>query len=886
VPMPIMERYRVITLSADIMMINKIRFFMSISRNVRFGTSEMIENMRETTLLSCFKNILGVYRQRGFRVRHALMDGQFEPLRGDLAAMGVELNTASNDEHVPEIERYNRTVKERVRGIYNTLPFKRMPGRMVIEMVSSSVFWLNAFPANGGVSPTLSPRTLITGSTIDFNKHCKLEFGEYAQVHEEHDNSMVSRTTGAIALRPTGNAQGGYFFLSLTSGRRLNRNNWTKLPMPQDVIDRVHVLGRRYPRGLTFGDRNGDAVLDDYDNVNDDDDDESYDPDDDASASTDDDSSDVGTDDSDDDDDDVDDDSDDDDDDDEDNDDTHPRAATGVPPPAPDGADADDDDAASASIAGVDDDETEPAADDNTDDIAAEMDNKYGPRTGAYSLCPQKAPNYEHLHLINADLQHPMNHISLTQYNVKKGLKLFGQDGVDAVLKEVQQLHDRDVLLPKDPQMLTPQEKSSALTYLMFLKKKRCGKIKGRGCADGRKQRAYVTKEDSSSPTVSLEALMLSLIIDAKEGRDVATVDIPGAFMQTDMEEKVYMRIDGVMADLLVKIDPDKYKKFVTKVRGKSVLYVLLNKALYGTIMASLLFWKDLCKTLEEWGFEANPYDLCVMNKTINGKQFTIAWHVDDLKLSHVDPNVVTSVIEDMSERYGKDVPLTVTRGKVHDYLGMVIDFTEEGRVKITMYQYIDEMLAGLPEDMDGEAPSPAPAFLFEVNPKAMPLEQNDKDMFHHNVAKLLFLCKRAHPDLQTAVAFLMTHVKPSDADDYKKLRRVMCYLRATKRLPLVLVDDGTGMLRWYADSSFAVHCDMRSHTGGFLTLGKGAAYSTSTRQKLNTKSSTEAELVGVDDIMPQVIWTRYFLEAQGYKVNDNIVHQDNEHHGRRSSGR
>jgi len=119
-----------------------------------------------------------------------------------------------------------------------------------------------------------------------------------------------------------------------------------------------------------------------------------------------------------------------------------------------------------------------------------------------------------------------------------------------------------------------------------------------------------------------------------------------------------------------------------------------------------------------------------------------------------------------------------------------------------------------------------------------------------------------------------------------------MRYLRATKRLPLVLEDDGTGMLRWYADSLFAVHGDMRSHTSGFLTLGKGAAYSTLTRQKLNTKSSTEAELVGVDDVMPQVIWTRYFLEAQGYKVNDNIVYQDNmsamllEKNGRHSSGR
>jgi len=79
----------------------------------------------------------------------------------------------------------------------------------------------------------------------------------------------------------------------------------------------------------------------------------------------------------------------------------------------------------------------------------------------------------------------------------------------------------------------------------MFLKKKRCGRIKGRGCADGRKQRVYKTKEETSAPTVEVESLFLSCVIDAEEGRDVAKCDIPGAFMQADMDEVVYMRLSG-----------------------------------------------------------------------------------------------------------------------------------------------------------------------------------------------------------------------------------------------------------------------------------------------------------------------------------------------------
>jgi hypothetical protein len=93
-----------------------------------------------------------------------------------------------------------------------------------------------------------------------------------------------------------------------------------------------------------------------------------------------------------------------------------------------------------------------------------------------------------------------------------------------------------------------------------------------------------------------------------------------------------------------------------------------------------------------------------------------------------------------------------------------------------------------------------------------------------------------------------------------------------------------------WVDASFAVHPDMKSHTGATMSMGKGSVYSSSTRQKLNTKSSTEAELVGVDDRMPQILWTRYFLEAQGYEVRENKIYQDNqsamllENNGRGSS--
>jgi hypothetical protein len=151
--------------------------------------------------------------------------------------------------------------------------------------------------------------------------------------------------------------------------------------------------------------------------------------------------------------------------------------------------------------------------------------------------------------------------IVMTQYNLRQGIKKFGMKGKAAVMEELQQLYDRDVMQPISKNDLSPEERKGALRYLMSLKEKRCRKIKGRGCADGRPQRDYMSKEDNSLPTVATEALMLTSVIEAIENRDVATCNIPGAFMQSDMKGKVIMKLEGVMAEVIIKIDPSKYNR-------------------------------------------------------------------------------------------------------------------------------------------------------------------------------------------------------------------------------------------------------------------------------------------------------------------------------------
>ena len=162
-------------------------------------------------------------------------------------------------------------------------------------------------------------------------------------------------------------------------------------------------------------------------------------------------------------------------------------------------------------------------------------------------------------------------------------------------------------------------------------------------------------------------------VIDAMEGRCVAVMDVPVAFLQADMpeDETVHVHITGIMVDILLGIDPEMYGPYVVMEGKEKVLYLELLQATYGTLRAAHLFWEKLSGELQEWGFKANPYDSCVVNKMINGKQCTIGWHVDDVQCSHVDPMVVEHMISLMGNEFGKDAPLTVSRDKVHEYLGM-----------------------------------------------------------------------------------------------------------------------------------------------------------------------------------------------------------------------
>lgn len=253
------------------------------------------------------------------------------------------------------------------------------------------------------------------------------------------------------------------------------------------------------------------------------------------------------------------------------------------------------------------------------------------------------------------------------------------------------------------------------------------------------------------------------------------------------------------------------------------------------------------------------------------GVQCTVLIHVDDLKISCKDSRGVEDVITHLTNVYGK---MNVCRDKIIDYLGMDFDYSKKGEVKISMTAMVEQIIEEL--GIHESNKTPAANDLFQVDKESPLLDKERAKLFHSIVAKLLYMAKRARPDVLTATSFLTTRCQAPTEQDWAKLVRIGKYLYGAKDLCLRLAADHEVKINAFIDASFASHQDGKSHTGETVTLGKGAIFNKSSKQKLVAKSSTEAELIGLSDGLPHVLWMKNFLQAQGYEIGPAIIHQDN----------
>ena len=911
-PPSILNYYKDVELSVDVLHVNRLPFLASVSKNIHFTTIDALDNMKTETMERVINMILRSYGIRGFRVITVHVDIQFKAI-SDRKTLECGVNVVSRGEHVPEIERMIRVLKERARCYISMLAkvgIHTIPKIMVMHIMRTVTFYLNAFVWRRGVSQILPPLTIVKGIALDYNKHFHVIPGEYLHTYEGTTNTMRERTTSCLALGPSDNLQGGVRCYSLSTGKVLHRmkSDITIMKMPVDAIRRLRYRTRKEKSlpGLVFGDRNNtDIPVDGIAGVDDDDEsnceqhateleteeeEEGQDNTDQQKQEPKQEEVPIGIEER------ID-----------DNDQQDPAKVedidvtdvTGVPGVMPEHR---YDEVGVPDLQATESDEDSDSEDEEyrtrsgriskPRDFEAEFPAVYG--ESELIIASKEDINYDEVisplsedeyQLYVEALQwfdHDFNEIDGMMFkaetmSIQKGIKQFGEIGKDSARKEIDNLLGNECFGEINFASITQEMKDQALPMLMFMIMKRNGNLKSRAVANGSYQRVYTDKEDCTSPTPDFYAFKYIVAVIAKEGRDCATVDLPGFFLQTeqDKDKTILLKLTGSIAMLLIEIDP-KWRKYLVEENGKKVIYVVCSKAIYGTMNAALLAYKKLAKLFLVWGFVMNPYDPCVWNIMVGRDQMTIMFHIDDLLMSHKKAEIVTRYIKLLTEEYGKRDPLTVTRGLVHEYLGMTFDLRTKGEVALSQYDYIKKMNTRLPDEMKGKNRStPAPADLFKQKDNDAELDKDRQQLYHTITAETLWLSQRSRPDTQLATGYHCTRVKNPTENDWAKLIWEQQYIWTTRFIPLIIAITEKGAII-YIDGAHATHTDSKGHSGLYATLGKGAMINVSKKVSLNTLSSTETEVVSTGERLPKCIWFRYFRIWQGDEPVEDVLMQDN----------
>lgn len=727
-----------------------------------------------------------------------------------------------------------QTLKNRVRTHEHALSFQ-MNRALLIGCVMASARGVNLQPSSTSVDKA-SPLEKFSGVKLDYKRDLRCKFGDWCQATVPvTDNTMDARTEGCVCMGSAGNLTGSVLMWCLETGRVIVRDQFVLLPMTDHTAARITATAVRdglAPSGAAGGaNPNASPMV--------------------APAQTE-------------------------------------TSATAVHhlgdvPVA--------DDAGVVIGAPTEVTQVTPAAATTPDvqSAASTVSTDYGElrrstrsnlgqapeRFGDFSFTASEVAANDLLQcLIHRANFHDEKFAF--KMSVRAAMRDRGEEAKPVIEAELQQMLDKGVWHAVKTSSLSVAARKAIIRSTMFLKDKWTAsglfdKFKARLVAGGDQQDKQLY-DNLSSPTAATSSVLAVAAICAAEHRQAMVIDIGGAFLNADMAPTgvtVHMRLDRIMTEILVKLDPT-YAPFV---ETSGCCVVALDKALYGCVEASALWYSNLRDKLTSDGFVPNPYDICVFNKfAADGAQITIALHVDDLLATSTSAAALDALDEYLKTVYAET---KCKRGDVLDYLGMSFDFRVSGEVSVTMDNCVHDILKEC--GVDTTRATPATSCLFDVRdaPKA---SEDDKKWFHTRVAKVLYLAKRVRPECLTAVSFLTTRVHVCDEDDLAKLRRLLGYILCTRERGITLRVGKKMCVRAYIDAAYGVHTESgKSHTGCVIVLGEvGPLFAKSGKQKIVTKSSTEAELVGLSDTASQAIHLRSFIVAQGYEIGPVIVYQDN----------
>ena len=860
-------------LHVDIMFVAQVPFLLGVSKPLNLTICLYLKSKDGRMVRQALISIIQCHQMYDFNIRDLSCDDENVLLAAGSNLEGVAVHPKGPGKHEKVAESKARRLKERMRAILHSLPYE-LPMKLLKWLIAFVVLLKNQVPVTGA-GTNFSPRELLTGVKTDAKTALRIAFGVYVQVVEpEMDNSLKPRTKGAIALYPTGNDQGSVKFFCLSTQKVITRTSWVELPMSSDVIAYINSLsegeGKRLPRDPEV--RIGTKVLEDSGE-----DDVALDP-------------------------------------------PAQQGRFVQKPPFHhppllenqliDDVDEEENKTFEEENVKIDEVEQEKAPveenlvdtsvpvtvndEENQDFDVVDEDNEE-PESSQYDFdkpetlilpnrCRQNAAR-DYAALVGkrskpkSDSSHMLVIIAnektanfVFNLTIREGLERHGRIAEESIRKELSGIMFKDSWDPIYPDAVA-SVKSKIIPSRMFLREKFLANgifdvLKSRLVAGGHRQDRSLYP-DTSSPTPATSSIFIVASIAAKEGRFVSTMDIGSAYLNAAMEgEPVFMKLDAQVARQLCEVAPS-YREYKNE---RHEIVVKLKKALYGCVQSAKLWYKHIRSTLERIGFTTNPEDVCVFNRgDVSTAQCTIVVYVDDLFVSCKDINIIDEVENHLKSTYQK---ITVHKGHFHSYLGMNFNFEKVGCVEISMEGYISGLLKDY--NITNTVTTPANERLLDPSVGGEPLSEKESKYLHTLVARLLYVGTRVKPQIMYSVNFLCTRVNKFTRGDYNKALRVLEYLNGDIKSGLSLCIGENMVINLFVDASFATHCDGKSHSGCVVQLGQASVVSASTKQRLVTKSASEAELVGACDMYGRGVGIKLFVCGQGYDIAKVLLHQDN----------
>jgi hypothetical protein len=812
-------------------------FFVSISSPLELTLVTPLRSLGKEYLGSGVQSHILTLQTRGFNPVKLMVDPHKTLALLETSFPGIEVDLSGAGDHLNKVDSKIRRIKETARSMIAGLPF-RIGKPRAKDLITYAVSRVNV-KTTSSLNNCTCPRVRFTGLKPEFKNEIGLSFGDYVEVYnprvEGRSNDVLTMwTEPCIALYPSANRKGSWIMLNLNSNSYVRRTQWKKLPVNQLILSKMNELDSITLADIPIEETESEHIANDRE---------------------------IGT---------------------------HvPPTRTQLGMTMDKEALGDHDPDMPNLCEGIGEDDSDSESEEVIEDQkVAEFDailnaESSVSESATVALEEQARPVRRSTRTIAGTKRYDKVYKwNLLNLSVKTTVKDFGNVAIEAVRSKLKQLfEEKKALMPVKYANLSKEQRKRVVNSHMFLKEKfddgRFVKMKARLVANGRMQDSAIYC-DYSSPTAKTRSVMTCLKIAAVKGWDLLKIDVGGAFLCASMDdtEEFFMSLDkelsAMAAECMLRL-----KEFIDST-GR--ITVQVDKAMYGLIQSTKLWYNELTKTLMSNGFKKVQSDECVLVKTLEGgRHLVILLCKDDDLLVMSSSKADRHWVKDLLERvYGK---VTYDEGNRLPYLGMTVIKTKNG-FAVCMRAYMEDVLQ-LYSKESKECVIPTTHRLLTTDESSPSLK--DREKFHSIVAKLMYCGKRSCPDILLAVQFLCTRVKAPTIEDATKLAKVLEYLKLMKTWVRVFDDSPFDRVQTYIVASFAMHADGKSQSACVEMLGNTLVHEACRKQKLITKSSTEAKLVALLDYIAEGELIDHFIMDLGHLLDDDIVtnvhlvYQDNQ---------